>query len=180
MRHPTLARGDRRQPPIPAVLDGAGRARQRVLALDVWTADATSWNDSSERNGAPVAHHPPAYLGATLGGLWRMRGFPTSRFNDHAAIYYAAEYRVIPQWNPFDSMPWVKRHLGIAWWQWVAFAEAGRVAPSWNMNTLNSAMKTDFGLGVRAMAKGLVVRVDLAYSHEGAGTSMIVAQPFQQ
>jgi MFS family permease len=33
MRHPTLARGDRRQPPMPAVLDGAGRARQRVLAL---------------------------------------------------------------------------------------------------------------------------------------------------
>lgn len=33
MRHPTLADGDRRQPPMPAVLDGACRARQRVLAL---------------------------------------------------------------------------------------------------------------------------------------------------
>jgi hypothetical protein len=33
MRHPALADGDRRQPPMPAVMDGAGRARQRVLAL---------------------------------------------------------------------------------------------------------------------------------------------------
>jgi hypothetical protein len=33
MRHPTLADGDRRQPPMPTVLDSAGRARQRVLAL---------------------------------------------------------------------------------------------------------------------------------------------------
>ena len=33
MRNPTLADGDRRQPAMPAVLDRAGRARQRVLAL---------------------------------------------------------------------------------------------------------------------------------------------------
>ena len=33
MRHPTRADGDRYQPPMPAVLDTAGRARQRVLAL---------------------------------------------------------------------------------------------------------------------------------------------------
>jgi hypothetical protein len=33
MRHPTLADGGRRQPPMPAVIDSAGRTRQRVLAL---------------------------------------------------------------------------------------------------------------------------------------------------
>jgi hypothetical protein len=33
MRHPALGDEDRRQPPAPAVLDSAGRARQRVLAL---------------------------------------------------------------------------------------------------------------------------------------------------
>jgi hypothetical protein len=33
MRHPILADGDRRQPPMLAVMDSAGRARQRVLAL---------------------------------------------------------------------------------------------------------------------------------------------------
>jgi hypothetical protein len=40
MRHPTLADGDRRQPPTPAVLDSAGRARQRVLALSLPIAAA--------------------------------------------------------------------------------------------------------------------------------------------
>ena len=33
MRNPTLLEGDRHQSPMPAVLDSAGRARQRVLAL---------------------------------------------------------------------------------------------------------------------------------------------------
>ena len=33
MRNPTLVEGDRHQSPIPVVLDSAGRARQRVLAL---------------------------------------------------------------------------------------------------------------------------------------------------
>ena len=33
MRHPALVDGDQRQPPMPAVLDSAGRARQRMLAL---------------------------------------------------------------------------------------------------------------------------------------------------
>jgi MFS family permease len=33
MRHPTLADGDQHEPPMAAVQDGAGRARQRVLAL---------------------------------------------------------------------------------------------------------------------------------------------------
>jgi hypothetical protein len=52
MRHPTLARGDRRQPPTPAVLDSAGRARQRVLALFLPVA---------------AAHHPSQlYLSGSL------------------------------------------------------------------------------------------------------------------
>jgi hypothetical protein len=32
-----------------------------------------------------------------------MRGYPFARFSDKAAIYYGAEYRVIPRWNPFTS-----------------------------------------------------------------------------
>lgn len=36
----------------------------------------------------------------------------------------------------------------------------------------------DGGLGVRAMAKGLVVRIDTAYSDEG-GIQMMTSQPFQ-
>jgi len=153
--------------------------RQRTLALDVWTAQVPSWNETSVRDGAQVDHRPPAYLGPTLGGLWRMRGYPTSRFNDQSALYYALEYRVIPEWNPFGRVDWVQRRLGIAWWQWVAFAEAGRVAPAWTIDGLHRGMKWDAGLGVRAMAKGIVVRMDLARSSEETSIGMMIGQPFQ-
>jgi hypothetical protein len=153
--------------------------RQRVLALDFWTSDAFSWDDTSMQDGKQVFNRPPAYLGSTLGGLWRMRGFPTSRFNDQAAIYYALEYRLIPEWNPFTHIDWMQRYLGIEWWQWVTFVEAGRVAPAWSVSELNSAIKCDAGIGVRAMAEGIVIRVDIAGSKEGMRLSMMVGQPFQ-
>ena len=108
-----------------------------------------------------------------------MRAYPSQRFNDRAAIYYAAEYRVIPRWNPFAGWPWLQKYLEIAWWQWVPFVEVGRVAPSWSLDELHSDMKWDVGFGVRAMAKGLVVRIDTAVSEEGLRVQMMVSQPFQ-
>jgi len=160
-------------------LGSTDRYRQRVLAFDVWTSDAYSWNRTSMEDHQEVYQRPPAYLGSTLGGLWRMRGYPTSRFNDQAAIYYAAEYRLIPEWNPFINIGWLQKRAGIEWWQWVAFMEAGRVAPVWTLGELHSSMKYDAGIGVRAMAKGIVVRVDLAGSREGFEINMMVNQPFQ-
>ncbi len=65
--------------------------RQRVLALDVWTADSPSWD---YRADGTIANRPPTLEGAYLGGLWRMRGYRFARFSDWAAIYYAAEYRM--------------------------------------------------------------------------------------
>lgn len=108
-----------------------------------------------------------------------MRAYPSQRFNDRAAIYYAAELRVIPRWNPFDGWPWLQKYLEVAWWQWVPFVEIGRVASSWSLDELHSDMKWDAGFGIRAMAKGLVVRVDTAFSKEGFGVQMMVSQPFQ-
>ncbi len=37
----------------------------------------------------------------------------------------------------------------------------------------------DAGLGIRAFAKGLVVRIDTAVSDEGVWVQMMVNQPFQ-
>jgi len=108
-----------------------------------------------------------------------MRGYPSSRFNDKAGIYYAAEYRMTPKWNPLAEISWLQKYLGIAWWQWVPFVEVGRVAPSWSVDELHSDMKWDVGFGVRAMAKGLVARVDTAVSDEGLRVQMMVSQPFQ-
>lgn len=42
--------------------------RQRVLALNFWTADSLSWDESAS---GQIDHRPPAYTGATLGGFGR-------------------------------------------------------------------------------------------------------------
>jgi len=155
------------------------RFRQRVIALDCWTAGALTWDDSHREDSKAIFHRPPTYAGASLGGLFRMRGYPSARFSDKAAIYYAAEYRMIPKWNPFDGIAWVKKYLEIGWWQWVPFIEVGRVAPSWSFKELHSKMKYDIGFGVRAMMKELVLRIDAAVSEEEFGMQMMVGHPFQ-
>jgi hypothetical protein len=35
------------------------------------------------------------------------------------------------------------------------------------------------GLGIRAMAKGIVIRIDTAVSDEQIGVQMMISQPFQ-
>jgi outer membrane protein assembly factor BamA len=150
--------------------------RQRVLAFDIWTAYSPSWE--VQPNGT-ITNRPPTYAGATLGGLWRLRGYPSQRFSDKAGIYYGAEYRMIPEWNPFNNWTWLQQYVGVQWIQFVPFVEAGRVAPAWSFSELNSALKWDAGFGFRAMAKGLVVRIDLAGSSEGGSVAMMVSQPYQ-
>jgi len=150
--------------------------RQRVLALNFWTAYSPTWEVQPD---GTIEHRPPAFSGATLGGLFRMRAYPSQRFSDKAAIYYAAELRMIPEWNFFDGYPWLQRHLGVEWIQLVPFVEVGRVAPNWDAGTLHEEMKWDVGVGLRAWAKGLVVRVDVAGSEEDFGVQMMVGQPFQ-
>lgn len=154
--------------------------RQRVVAFDFWTAYSPTWDVKGVVDGQEViSNRPPAYAGATLGGLWRLRGFPAQRFSDKASIYYALEYRMIPDWNPFNRWPWLQKYVGIEWLQFVPFVEVGRVAPSWNVNELHTDMKWNVGLGLRLWAKGLVARIDTAVSDEGLGVAMMVSQPFQ-
>ena len=152
------------------------RFRQGVLAFSAWTSYSPTWDEQAD---GTIANNPPAYTGSTLGGLWRMRGFPSQRFNDKAAVHYAAELRVIPEWNPFDRWTWLQEHVGIEWLQFVPFVEVGRVAPTWNAAELHSDMKWSAGLGVRAWAKGIVARIDAAYSTEGVGIQMMISHPFQ-
>lgn len=149
--------------------------RSRVLAFDFWTADTLSW----KQDGDVISNRPPAYTGATLGGLWRMRGYPTQRFNDRSAIYYSAELRLTPHWNPFDDWPAVQDHLGIEWIQIVPFVEIGRVAGNYSIRELHSDMKWTVGTGFRAWVQGFVVRADTAFSDEGVRVQMMIGQPFQ-
>jgi hypothetical protein len=154
--------------------------RQRVLALDFWTADTPTWDVVRDGDREVIRHRPPPYFGAALGGIERMRGYPSSRFNDKAAIYYGAELRLIPRWNPFAGSERLKRFARIDWIQLVGFAEAGRVAEHWSLSELHTDMKWTAGLGLRAFVNGLVVRADIGFSQEGGEVQMMVSHPFPQ
>jgi hypothetical protein len=157
-------------------LGESGRWRQRVVALNAWTSYSPTWTLQADGR---VDNRPPGFSGATLGGLWRLRAYPAQRFNDKAGIYYAAELRMIPEWNPMQYLPALQERVGVQWFQVVPFVEVGRVAPDWDFAELHQDMKWDAGVGIRAWAKGMVARVDLAYSEEGFGVQMMVSQPFQ-
>lgn len=147
-----------------------------MIGFNFWTAYSPSWDVQADGS---IDNRPPAYTGATLGGIWKLRGYPSQRFSDKAAIYYGLEWRLIPRWNPFSRSEWLQRHLGIQWIQVVPFCELGRVAPSWNMEELHRDMKWSLGLGIRAWAKGIVARIDAASSEEGFKLQMMVGHPFQ-
>jgi hypothetical protein len=154
--------------------------RQRVLALDLWTADTPTWDVVQVDDRDVIQHRPPPYFGATLGGINRLRGYPSARFNDKAAIYYAAELRLIPRWNPLGQIDWLNRLVRVDWIQLVGFAEAGRVAEHWNLSDLHTDMKWSAGLGLRAFVNGLVVRADVGFSQEGGEVQMMVSHPFPE
>ena len=157
-------------------LGSSPRFRQRVLAFDFWTSNSPSWEVEVD---GQISNRPPPFAGSTLGGLFRMRGYPAQRFNDKAAIYYGAELRLIPDWNPFNNWNWLQKYVGVEWIQVVPFIEIGRVAPIWELEELHSDMKTSGGVGIRLWAKGLVVRIDTAFSDEDVGVQMMVSHPFQ-
>ena len=48
------------------------RFRQKVLAFDVWTSYSPTWD---VQDNGDTDNRPPAYTGATLGGIWKMRGW---------------------------------------------------------------------------------------------------------
>jgi hypothetical protein len=155
------------------------RSRQRVVALSAWWIDTLTWEDYDVEDGENVFHRPPSFAGATLGGLDRMRGYPEGRFSDRSAVYYAAEYRHIPHWNPLRDVGWLNRmNARVQWLQYVAGAEVGRVADEFDLGELHSDMKVGGLLGLRAMVNSVVVRADVGISDEGAAVQMTIDHPF--
>jgi hypothetical protein len=69
-------------------------ARQRVFAFNAWTGDCPTWRETinGDRN-IEIVNRPPQYDGATLGGFYRLRAYPSNRFNDRSAVYATVEYR---------------------------------------------------------------------------------------
>lgn len=156
--------------------------RQNVIALNLWSAYSPSWdhnspyvNDKGEESDFFYKGQPPMWEGARLGGFDRMRAYDANRFHDKAAIYGALEYRVIPQLNPMRDQEW--NPIPIMWFQGVLFAEAGRVAPQYNLELFED-MKYDVGFSIRALAATVPVRFEMAFGSEGSTMWVMLKQPF--
>ena len=153
-------------------------AKQRVVALNAWTGDSPSWTEEiNEEGNLVITDRPPQYDGATLGGFYRMRAYPSRRFNDRSVIYTTAEYRYTPHWNPIGEISWL-RWLKMDWWQFVGFVEGGRVANEYSFSELFSDWKVDAGVGIRALMAGAVIRFDWAISDEGSSMWVMFGHPF--
>lgn len=153
-------------------------AKQNILALNVWASYSPSWELSYDAQGnSLVSGHPPFLEGATLGGMYRLRGFRQNRFHDKAAIYATAEYRMTLDYNPVTNVSWL-RFLNLDWFQTVFYVEGGRVAPKFSSNTLFTDWKTDVGVSLRALTAGIVIRLDVTTSKEDTTTWLMVGHPF--
>lgn len=152
--------------------------KQQVLALNFWTGYSPGYNATINAEGNhQVTDNPPYNEGAKLGGLFRMRAYPSNRFNDKAVIYATAEYRWTPEWNPIGEASWLK-FLHMDWMQFVPFIEIGRVADEYDLGELLSDMKVDGGIGFRAKMSGVVIRLDVAVSEEGFSSCVMAGHPF--
>ena len=157
-------------------LGSSAWARQRIIALNIWTGDSPSWNEQNNPDGSvSVTERPPFYEGATLGGFYRMRAYPIDRFNDRSVIYTAVEYRYTLDWNPIGNISWL-RFLKSDWLQLVTFAEGGRVANDYG--DLFKDWKVDGGFGIRSMFSGVVVRFDMSFSEESTTGWVMFGHPF--
>jgi len=152
--------------------------RQRVLALNFWTSNTTTW-ETDPLNSSLVINRPPPKYGSTLGGVDRLRGYPTGRYFDKAAVYYAAELRLIPQTQPLRDLP-LLNYFEIDWWQIVPFVELGRVGPKYDSELFFKDLKWSVGVGLRLMAFRIPVRLDIATSAEGTSIWAMVSQPFSR
>jgi len=152
-------------------------AAQRVIAFDLWMSHSPSWDNTEMIKGQPVYQRPPLFEGSTLGGLERQRGYGSFRFWDSSALNYALEYRYMPHWNPLPDIPYINK-LFIPWWQWVAFAELGRVDDKFDLEELHHDMNWTVGGGVRLLVYELVIRADFGVSEEGAEAQMFFGHPF--
>ncbi|MCZ4295663.1 BamA/TamA family outer membrane protein [Vibrio sinaloensis] len=140
---------------------------QQVLAFDFYTADTPSWSSVK----------PPEQDQIRLGGLYRLRGYTSGRYHGRSAVHYSAEYRVLPDWQPLDGIPLIN-YYDLPWWQWVVFAEVGRVADEYDAKTLHSDMKWNVGGAVRSQVEGIVVRAEVAQGADEGTFRVMINQPF--
>ncbi|MGF1684385.1 BamA/TamA family outer membrane protein [Photobacterium minamisatsumaniensis] len=150
---------------------------QQVFAFNVYTGDTPSWNKTETVDGKEELRRPPAYAGTRLGGLYRLRSFSGGRFVDRSALSYSMEYRMQPDWQPLHTWP-VFEWYDVPWWQWVAFADVGRVADEYDLRELHKDMKWSAGAAIRFQVEGIVVRTEMAWGSEDSIFRVMINQPF--
>ncbi|QLE86913.1 hypothetical protein FLM48_18685 [Shewanella sp. Scap07] len=144
-----------------------------IIALDFYIADTPTWDSKSDDG----YHRPPSFSGITLGGFNYLRGYNGNRFFGRSAVLYRGEYRMLPKWQPLQTLP-VFNLYDIPWWQWALFAEAGQVADEFAMDELHKDLKWTLGAGIRFEVESVVVRTELAVGEEGNQFWVMVNQPF--
>ena len=152
--------------------------KQQALAFNFWTSNTPTW-ETNPNNSQEVTNRPPPNYGSELGGYDRMRGYPSGRFRDKSAVYYAAEWRLTPQFQKMRDWP-VIRYFKVDWFQVVPFVEAGRVSESYDLDLFTKDLKYDAGIGLRVMAFRTVFRLDFAVSDEGTSVNAMISQPFSR
>jgi hypothetical protein len=153
-------------------------SKQNIIALNTWIGYSPSWQEITDNKGnSQVINGAPFVEGATLGGMYRMRGFRQNRFHDKASIYATAEYRMTLAYNPISEVRWLN-FLNLDWFQTVLYLEGGRVSPTLHHDTLFADWKYDAGISLRALTAGIVVRLDYTRSKEGGSTWLMVGHPF--
>ncbi|MDH4191176.1 MAG: hypothetical protein OEW21_13350, partial [Betaproteobacteria bacterium] len=110
-----------------------------------------------------------------LGGTQRLRSYDNWRFYAGQALFYGAEYR----WNltdertPFNIYVAKGIRTGI---QLSAFWERGMVADQFS--DLFKDGRTSYGVGLRLVLSGVVVRFDVAHGSEGSKSQIFITYPW--
>ncbi len=117
------------------------------------------------------------FVGPNLGGTKYLRGYKDLRYHDRSLIYYSLELRKSLNWNPFNYFELTKK-IGIDLIELAFFGDLGRVAPKWKLDELHSDLKYTYGIGLRALMKGMVLRMDMGKSKDNFMIQMFIEQPF--
>ena len=136
----------------------------------------TDCNQTEQNNRLEKAKEEANLGRATaLGGISRLRGYPTGRFYDSYTNFQGAELR----WYFLQgerSFDWVVEKGVNTSIQIATFYERGTVART--VNSLWSDFRDSYGLGFRVLFTSLVFRLDLGASEEGRETTFFVGYPF--
>lgn len=151
---------------------------QQVIAFNGWLADTPTWNDTTTINGKTAYRRPPFFAGNTLGDWDKLRGYSTDRFYGRSVLSYSLEYRILPWWQPMQSLPVLGDIYDMPWWQWALFVDVGRVSDRFSLKDLHTDMKTSAGVGLRFQVEGITVRTEVAAGSEDWFWRVFINQPF--